>query len=845
MNKLFLSLYLLFFFISILTKAQTDSVIIESCINYSNGQLPDTSLSVDTFDISTGLLRSEVSGNSMTTYSYDQFNNVDTIIYFNPLTDPVNRTIHLYTGFQKDSIILYQHYVSTIWTNTEQRLYTYDSLQRILTFTIQYWNISVWYTFKIYYYNYSGNNIDYILTQDSTLQVYTYDSIGNYNISNFQRLGGVWDTLVDYTNYNSQGQILESFDGYSYWGYQYDSLGRLVSAWYKSPFEGGAQSNTNFYYSCSGWLRSTDYYYITDQQDISSTCNYYYLGTSPIYVALEPNRTICSGGVLHINGSLILGSPPVSYSWSPSTGLSSDTILNPDATPDSTTTYYLTATDSLGNIFTGCVTINVNPTPEISLIALDTTSICYGDTVQLLASSNISSGNFYRWYRDGSDYQSNNDSTSSAIQTGNYHVVITTARSCSNTSDTLGIYVDNSAQTNISVNSTHCLGDTARLSASPLNAPFKNYQWIMDSIPIIGATDSVLFTATPGEYYLVVTCDTSTCAYITGPVNIHFASQPLPDIFPTTDTFVCEGSNNVILKTTRDSTLSYSYIRNGITYFWYSWLPDSIILSINSPTYIYILASNQGCFGLTDSIFIDVYPDFIFNIQSSQPPPFCYGDTVTLSTSTLSTGGYQYQWSTGSVDSIIYVDSSGYYSVNVTDTNGCNSSENISLTFHSPPATPVIFQFGSYIYAAQAIAMQWYLDGIAIPGATTSAYTPLVNGNYTYEITNNVGCSSISAPYYFSTVNIPGNSYGHDGIFIYPSITESFFEVYCEASVNNKSFQFELYAMTGDKIYSCSLFEQMTKIELQGISRGIYFWKVVSDNFSGESKSGKIVFIEK
>lgn len=50
-----------------------------------------------------------------------------------------------------------------------------------------------------------------------------------------------------------------------------------------------------------------------------------------------------AGGNCHPNGSLCAGSR-VEYSWAPSTGLSSTTICNPCASPNTTTTYTLTVT---------------------------------------------------------------------------------------------------------------------------------------------------------------------------------------------------------------------------------------------------------------------------------------------------------------------------------------------------------------------------------------------------------------------------------------------------------------------------------------------------------------------
>ena len=51
--------------------------------------------------------------------------------------------------------------------------------------------------------------------------------------------------------------------------------------------------------------------------------------------------------------------------WSPVTGLNNPNIFNPFATPDTTTTYYVTVTDSNGCTNTDSVTVFVNPKIEI------------------------------------------------------------------------------------------------------------------------------------------------------------------------------------------------------------------------------------------------------------------------------------------------------------------------------------------------------------------------------------------------------------------------------------------------------------------------------------------------
>jgi len=57
------------------------------------------------------------------------------------------------------------------------------------------------------------------------------------------------------------------------------------------------------------------------------------------------DQIICLGDSVQLN---VFGEPAVSFSWSPATGLSDPNIIDPWATPSSTTTYTVTATDSQG-----------------------------------------------------------------------------------------------------------------------------------------------------------------------------------------------------------------------------------------------------------------------------------------------------------------------------------------------------------------------------------------------------------------------------------------------------------------------------------------------------------------
>lgn len=81
--------------------------------------------------------------------------------------------------------------------------------------------------------------------------------------------------------------------------------------------------------------------------------------SSPLAVDAGQNASIPDGGSVTLSGAAVGGTPPYSYQWSPSTGLSSATVANPSASPSSDTTYTLTVTDSHGNNASDSVTVSL------------------------------------------------------------------------------------------------------------------------------------------------------------------------------------------------------------------------------------------------------------------------------------------------------------------------------------------------------------------------------------------------------------------------------------------------------------------------------------------------------
>ena len=143
---------------------------------------------------------------------------------------------------------------------------------------------------------------------------------------------------------------------------------------------------------------------------------------------------------------------------------------------------------------------------------------------------------------------------------------------------------------------------------------------------------------------------------------------------------------------------------------------------------------------------------------------FCSGGSVTLTSSAAAS----YQWYNGitplGTASTQVATTSGVYTVVVTYANGCTSvaSFGTTVTVVAAPTQPTISAGGATTFCAGGNVVltsstgnsyQWYLNAVAISGATGSTYTATTAGAYTVTVTNANGCSSIASAATTVTVN--------------------------------------------------------------------------------------------
>ncbi|MBL7893628.1 MAG: hypothetical protein JNL63_13425 [Bacteroidia bacterium] len=148
--------------------------------------------------------------------------------------------------------------------------------------------------------------------------------------------------------------------------------------------------------------------------------------TDQLIVSLKPlpsadagfDGTICSGDIMPLQAS-----GGVTYFWSPSTGLSSTTISNPDANPTNDITYTVTVTGTNGCTANSTVSVTVYQAPPIPVITKSGNVLTANSTMLI-----------YEWYKDGNPIAGAYNKTYTMTGNGSYYVVVTNADGCSSTS---------------------------------------------------------------------------------------------------------------------------------------------------------------------------------------------------------------------------------------------------------------------------------------------------------------------------------------------------------------------------------------------------------------------------
>lgn len=248
-------------------------------------------------------------------------------------------------------------------------------------------------------------------------------------------------------------------------------------------------------------------------------------------------------------------------------------------------------------------------------------------------------------------------------------------------------------------------------------------------------------------------------------------------------TYCQSGTTNPVLTLTGTPGGAYSVTpATGLTL---DAATGAVNLATSTPgTYAVTYTASAGCGSAPQTITITAAPVAAFSYPTTT---ICAGSTAAVNP-TLGTGSTAgtYSSTTGlTIDATTGVinpatSTAGIYTVTNTlaAANGCAvTTATASVTINAAPATPTITPTyntatTTTLTASTGSSYQWYLGGVAVPGATNQTY--VVNsmaqlGSYTVVVTNAAGCAS--APSVALVVTGTARQQANAALHVYPNPT--------------------------------------------------------------------------
>lgn len=453
----------------------------------------------------------------------------------------------------------------------------------------------------------------------------------------------------------------------------------------------------------------------TDSAGCSDTAQLAVLMNVPLAIAVA-NANVCAGQVAsaHIVDPIM----SVTYWWGPSSG--SYACMNAycdsiNISADTTTTYTVIATDTLGCSQTDTFTIHVIPLPVVAS-GVSATLVCNGATITLSVMSPDPAYS-YSWSggvscTDGSCY------TATAVVAGysTFMVTATDASGCTGTSS-VAINTFGTPNAPVAAQEVVCSGSSDILYVP---SPSGTYAWYGNTtVSCINATcDSISVTPADTGYYYYVVVDTNGCHDTSG---IAVPTYPLPVILAGGSVTICSGTSATL---TASGGVSYSWSPGG------SSANPFVVTPANTTTYSVVGTDIHGC-GNTAVVTVNIP-----SMSISGNRVICQGAATTLTAS----GAVTYSWtpsaglsSTTKAAPSVAPSVTTTYTVTGTTSGGCVISNTVTVTVNTASSYSVAVaesapfylydpEIGAYTYCGVSYPLELKASG-TIP-APTYIWTP-------------------------------------------------------------------------------------------------------------------------
>ena len=480
----------------------------------------------------------------------------------------------------------------------------------------------------------------------------------------------------------------------------------------------------------SGLSAGVTYYFrIVEYNGVGFASNYLTSGAAsfsttvtPFQLSLTADQTaICNGGAATIHAS-----QASTYSWTPSTGLSSTTDSVVTASPASATTYTVTATNGQGCSSTSTINITVGTTPTVTFSNLGTVCSSVGNVT--LSGGSPAGGTYSGTGVSGGIFNPASLFAGTYILTYTY----TNSSGCS-ASDTSAIVVNASPTVTISSLSAVCTNGSplTLTNGSPAGGTYSGS----------GVSGGIFTPSAAGAGSKTITYSYTGANGCQGSANTTIQVNALPTITFTTPSSICSAQSAITLTA---SPSGGTFSGNGVTGTTFD--PLAAGSGTSNLTYTYTDANNCTNTAVS-SITVNTTP----TVTLSSMNALCSGATaITLTNGSPSGGTYSGTGVSGNTFNPA-TSGAGTFTINYsyTSANGCSGSASNSITVNAAPAVSFSAPAAVCQNSSPVTLTGGSPAGGSYSGSNVNAgvFTPATAGNntITYSLTDANGCTGTAA----------------------------------------------------------------------------------------------------
>jgi len=473
---------------------------------------------------------------------------------------------------------------------------------------------------------------------------------------------------------------------------------------------------------------------------IMTISNFTFTATSPDITTHPTNQNIC-----HLSNAIfsITANNVTSYQWQENSGSGFADVVDGGIYSGATTsTLILTGvTSTLTGYSYQCITTggvspseassiaSLNVNPEITSTTSQKNITCNGLTDGIAGVYTVAGGTApynYLW-----DFGGTND-VESSLSVGTYTCTITDDNGCTLTKD-FTITEPIQILSNLITNNVNCFGLSDAIASVNPSGGILPYTYAWSD----GQTTANV-TGLSAQTYTVIITDANSCTKtetkaITQPDSI--------SLTPTITNLKCFQAN--------DGSASISVV-GGLIPYSYAWSSGSITdaeTGLSAGTYSITVLDNNGCV-LLESITITEPDSLALNVTTQSVSCNGLSDGAAFTNASGGVVPYIYDWGAGSTSNTSLIGlSSQLLTVSITDANGCQNSE--QLTIIEPDSitatvivTNVLCKGGTGSASVNAIGGTGTLYYAWPSGGSNATELNLPADTYLLAITDDNGCSN-------------------------------------------------------------------------------------------------------